>query len=197
MRSMNYPLMEMPFKITSFELLTKKQAEQYFQWFLEVKESRMQQLEDFISQSGGSISLDKTPESLVGLWKWFEDRIEWEDKTEKEIADESSSIPEQFRDVVPVSTKKLSVQTLVLAMDISIYWGETLIANNAGVHWGYKTSPKKLEGVNRPQLIFDAMDGLATFPYAMILVCIRKSSREKNENRLYDLFKTWSRNAQG
>ena len=118
---MNYPLMEMPFKITSFELLTKKQAEQYFQWFLEVKESRMQQLEDFISQSGGSISLDKTPESLVGLWKWFEDRIEWEDKTEKEIADESSSIPEQFRDVVPVSTKKLSVQTLVLAMDISIY----------------------------------------------------------------------------
>ena len=157
----------------------------------------MQQLEDFISQSGGSISLDKTPESLVGLWKWFEDRIEWEDKTEKEIADESSSIPEQFRDVVPVSTKKLSVQTLALAMDISIYWGETLIANNTGVHWGYKTSPKKLEGVNRPQLILDAMDGLATFPYAMILVCIRKSSKEKSENRLYDLYKTWSRNAQG
>ena len=189
--------MEMPFKITSFELMTKKQAEQYFQWFLEVKESRMQQLEDFISQSGGSISLDKTPESLVGLWKWFEDRIDWEDKTEKEIADESSSIPEQFRDVVPVSTKKLSVQTLALAMDISIYWGETLITNNTGVHWGYKTSPKKLEGVNRPQLILDAMDGLATFPYAMILVCIRKSSKEKSENRLYDLYKTWSRNAQG
>ncbi|MBO4651341.1 MAG: hypothetical protein J5653_09125 [Clostridiales bacterium] len=194
---MNYPIITPPFEIKSFVLLTKKEAKQHFQWFMETKESRIRQLEDFIIQSGYSISLDKTPESLIGLWKWYEDQIEWVDKTEKEIADESASIPERLREVVPINTKKLSVQTLALGLDISVYWGETMIDNNSGVHWELKTSPKKLDGVNRPQLIFDAAHGLCTYPPTMIHVCTLKSSEEKNEKRLFDLFKKWSRIARG
>ena len=190
---MNYQLMETPFALTQFEEMSKKQAEQYYQWFLLEKEHRIQQLDQYVKQSNNCISLDKTPESLIGLWEWFEANIEWEDKTEEDYSNEMVGRPDWMRPHIIADTKKMTILTLALGMDISIYFGETLIINNPSIYWGYKTSPKKLMGVNRPILLGFKGD-LSLFPYNQIQVCIRKSTREKNKFKLHDLYKIWCKN---
>ena len=190
---MNYPLMETPFALTQFEEMSRKQAEQYFQWFLTEKEHRIKQLEQYIKQSDKSISLDKTPESLIGLWEWFEANIEWVSKTEEDFTNEMVGRPDWMRPHILESTKKMTILTLALAMDISIYSGETLIASNPSIYWGYKTSPKKLMGVNRPILLGFKGD-INFFPYNQIQVCMRRSTREENKYELQELYKIWCNN---
>lgn len=190
---MKYRLMETPFALAPFEDMNKKQAEQYYQWFLTEKEHRIQQLEQHIRQSNISISLDKTPESLLDLWEWFEGNIEWEKKTEEELNNEMVGRPDWMRPHILADTQKMTILTLALGMDISIYFGETLISNNPSIYWGYRTSPKKLDGVNRPILLGFKGD-ICAFPYTLIRVCIRKSTREKNKYRLFDLYKIWCNN---
>ena len=187
---MNYLLMETPFALAPFGDMNKKQAEQYYQWFLTEKEHRIQQLEQYIKQSHNGISLDKTPESLIGLWEWFEGNIEWVNKSEEDFSNEMVGRPDWMRPHILAATQKMTILTLALAMDISIYFGETLIASNPSIYWGYRTSPKKLMGVNRPILLGFRGD-INFFPYNQIQVCIRRSTREENKYELHELYKKW------
>lgn len=190
---MNYQFMIPPFEIIPFQNMSKKQADQYYRWFLVEKGNRVQLLEQYVTQFDDSIVLDYSIDSLVNLWRWFETQIEWEDKTEDELINERIIRPKEFKDVVPYNKKKLTVLTSALCMDISIYFGEMIIANNPTIYWGYKTSPKGLDGVNRP-LLLGFSHGISVFPYTLIQVLTRKSSREKDEKRLYDLYLKWCEN---
>ncbi len=185
--------METPFALTPFGDMSKKQADQYYQWFLTEKEHRIQQLEQYVKQSTNNISLDKEPDSLIDLWEWFEGNIEWENKTEQELHNELDGQPNWMRPHILAETRKMTVLTLALGMDISIYFGETLIYNNPSIYWGYKTSPKKLDGVNRP-ILLGFKGEVCVYPYTLIQVCIRKSTEHKNKNQLYDLYNTWCNN---
>ncbi|MDD4295467.1 MAG: hypothetical protein PHC69_00725 [Ruminiclostridium sp.] len=190
---MEYGLMETPFMLIPFYEMNKKQAEQYFQWFMLEKENRIHQLEQYAKQSVDSILLDKTPESLVDLWEWFEEHIEWEDKSEQEIEDELKGRPDWMKPHILADTKKMTVLTLALGMDISIYFGETLICNNPSIYWGYRRSPKKLDGVNRPILLGFKGD-VCVFPYTLIKVCIMESTENKDKYKLLELYNIWCKN---
>ncbi|MDD4295465.1 MAG: hypothetical protein PHC69_00715 [Ruminiclostridium sp.] len=87
--------METPFELVEFKDMNKKQAEQYFQWFMVEKDKRLYQLEQYINNNMHTerIFLDKSPESLISLWGWFEEQIEWVEKSEKEIHDEIKEKP--------------------------------------------------------------------------------------------------------
>lgn len=64
---MQYNGMTPPFKLISFEDMKKKQAEQYFVWYIDTIEQRIQNLEKYINLTGTRMVLDKTPNSLIEL----------------------------------------------------------------------------------------------------------------------------------
>ena len=190
---MDYQFMTPPFETVPFQEMSKRQAEQYLNWFLTERGNRIHLLEQYINQFDHSVCLDYSTESLVNLWRWFESQIEWEDKTEDELHREWIDRPQRFKNTIPYNKKKMSGLTNALCLDISIYFAEILIANNPTIHWGIKTSPKALDGVNRP-ILLGFSNGISVFPYTLMQVLTRKSTREKNENRLYDLYMKWCDN---
>lgn len=180
--------MQVPFELVSFEQMNKKQTKQYFEWFMETLDERISILQSYLKETGSNVILDKTPESLIGLWEWFMDRIEMVPKSEKEINAELEARPEWMHNHVLASTRKFSEQTCLLAYNIAAYFGEVVRGNNPQVYWGYLTTPKKLDGVNAPRLRGYA-GNMSSYLYGKIQVCMRKNLREKDKMRLFNLYK--------
>lgn len=77
--------MEPPFEFIPIKDRNKKQVKQYFEWYMLEKEKRIKQLEQYANQEEQRVLLDKSPESLIPLWEWFEDKIEWTEKSDEKI----------------------------------------------------------------------------------------------------------------
>jgi hypothetical protein len=184
---MEYPLMETPFVLVSFKDMNKKQAEQYFIWYMREKEKRIKQLEQYVNQDSQHVFLDKSPESLIPLWEWFEDKIEWEKGSEEEMQEELFGKPEQIRKILLQNTKRATVLTMALVEDIAIYFSDTIIFNNPTVHWGYKMKPKKLDGVNQP-IMLGFKGGICVNPRGLVELCIMRSSRKRNKEELFETY---------
>lgn len=136
------------------------------------------------------IFLDKSPESLIPLWGWFEEQIEWVEKSEKEIHDEIQEKPNWMREIILQSTKKMTILTMALANDIAKYFGETIVHNNPNIRWGYLLKPAKLDGVKQPILLGFKGD-VSMNPRGIVHVCILKSSRQKNKMKLNETYTNW------
>lgn len=155
---MQYNGMTPPFELISFEDMKKKQAEQYFVWYIDTIEQRIQNLEKYINLTGTRMVLDKTPNSLIELWDWFSNHIEVCTKDEQELMLESTMRPDWIKAHIMSDRRKLSLNTIMIAVDISAYFGEVFIKNNPNIYWGYLSKPKKLHGINRPRLLGFAGD---------------------------------------
>lgn len=131
--------------------------------------------------AGGGDVLDKTIESLVPLWEWFEDKIEWRELDEEEKIRRLSKFPERMREFI--STREPTLLTKALEMDIALYWGEVMVANNPTLYWGFITRPKSLDGVNQPYILGFG-DGFNSYPLGLIRVCLAESTEERDKNRL-------------
>ena len=94
---MQYNGMTPPFELISFEDMKKKQAEQYFVWYIDTIEQRIQNLEKYINLTGTRMVLDKTPNSLIELWDWFSNHIEVCTKDEQELMLESAMRPDWIK----------------------------------------------------------------------------------------------------
>ena len=185
-----YPIMEPPFLSFPIEDMKKKQVEQHFNWYMTQIEGRIKQLNEFINLEKKDVVLDKTPESLIDLWEWFQEHIEYEDKTEEEINKSCEGQPEWFQEILRQDTKKMTLLTMALAEDIAIYFSEAMIHNHPQVHWGYLMKPKKLDGVNIPILLGFEGD-ISSNPRNMVSVCIYKSTDKKNKYQLYETYNKW------
>lgn len=184
---MEYPLMETPFEVKPFDEMTKKEAQQHFEWYIGQIEDRIRLLRSAYEVTGrGSFEdLDFSPESLKPLWKWFLERVEFVDKSPKKIREEQDRMPAWLRDTVRVSKKEPSRDTLILAMDIAIYFGEIFVRNFERISWGFVTRPKSLAYVNRPVLIGFKKTELD--PRMVILNTLKK----ENPDALFALYEIW------
>lgn len=61
-----------------------------------------------------------------GLWDWYETKIKQVPKIKKEIEYSVSQYPKWMEENIRKITMKYTDETLSLALDISIYYGETL-----------------------------------------------------------------------
>ena len=184
---MSYKQMIIPFKTVPFEEMKKKQAEQYYRWYMDTLDERVCRLQKHIMETGNTLVLDKTPESLIGLWEWFEPRIELCQKTDLELEDEAKGFSERMRYHVMENSKKLSVETVTIAWDIAAYFGEVFIKNNPNIYWGYLSKPKKLHGVNRPRLLGFAGD-MSVYAYGRVEVCIWKTLETVDNMHLFNMY---------
>lgn len=185
---MQYNGMTPPFELISFEDMKKKQAEQYFVWYIDTIEQRIQNLEKYINLTGTRMVLDKTPNSLIELWDWFSNHIEVCTKDEQELMLELTMRPDWIKAHIMSDRRKLSLNTIMIAVDISAYFGEVFIKNNPNIYWGYLSKPKKLHGVNRPRLLGFAGD-MSVYPYGRVEMCIWKTIETVDNMHLFNMYK--------
>lgn len=184
---MQYNGMTPPFELISFEDMKKKQAEQYFVWYIDTIEQRIQNLEKYINLTGTRMVLDKTPNSLIELWDWFSNHIEVCTKDEQELMLELTMRPDWIKAHIMSDRRKLSLNTIMIAVDISTYFGEVFIKNNPNIYWGYLSKPKKLHGVNRPRLLGFAGD-MSVYPYGRVEMCIWKTIETVDNMHLFNMY---------
>ena len=172
-----------------FEEFTPKMAKEYFEWYINEREHRLTILKKYLSEIHEDITLDFSPESLIPLWSWYETQIVEEDKDPYELQAEKEQYPEWVRD--HISDKKISMETLKFTWDVAIYFAEVMVRNNKEkISWGYITRSKRHIHVNRPVLKgFTA--NLLLDPRHVVYICTLKSAKEKDPNRLYDLYYVW------
>lgn len=184
---MQYNGMTPPFDFIPFEDMKKKQAEQYFVWYIDTIEQRIQNLEKYINLTGTHMVLDKTPNSLIELWDWFSNHIEVCTKDEQELMLELAMRPNWIKAHIMSDRRKLSLNTIMIAVDISAYFGEVFIKNNPNIYWGYLSKPKKLHGVNRPRLLGFAGD-MSVYVYGRVEVCIWKTIETVDNMHLFNMY---------
>lgn len=172
-----------------FDEFTPKMAKEYFDWYINDREHRLRILKEYLREIHEDVTLDFSPESLIPLWGWYETQIVEEDKDPCELQSEKEQYPEWVRD--HISDKKISMETLKYAWDISIYFAEVIVRNNKDkISWGYITKPKRNFYVNRPVLKGFAFNKLLE-PRHIVYICTLKSAESKDSNRLYDLYYVW------
>lgn len=186
---MTYAAMGLPFEFDSFNKLSARQAEKFFQWYIGQIECRMNILKDYIHKENKNLLFDYSPESLISLWEWYEHKIIIEKKTEEELKNEYGRYPDWMRD--EISKTKVSSETLDIGMDLAIYFAEVIRKQYPDkLHWGYFTKPKKKMYVNQPVLLGFKNDK-PLCAGQIIKVCTFRSSEVLQKTRLYDLYIVW------
>lgn len=189
MENNDYNLMVSPIEHNGFRSLTKAQAKQYFEWYVEQISPRINQLCQYMqSTNGTAFSCDYTPESLIDLWEWFESQIRVVEKSADEYEAELKRFPSWMHD--SISKETMSIKTLALITDISFYFAQTFITQNPSVYWSYFTKPKNEVSVNMPVLM-GFQSNMKLDPRRIVHVCALKSCRTCDKKRLFDIYQTW------
>lgn len=183
---MKYEIMELPFKFHQFDELSKKQADIFYKWYVGQISHRIDVLKKYVHSEEKEIAFDFSPESLIPLWEWFEQKIVIEKKTEEELKNEYDRYPDWMYD--EISKTKISMETLDIGMDIAIYFAEVIRKQYPEkIYWGYFTKPKNQMYVNQPVLLGFRAD-IPLCPTQIVKVCIWKSSENAKKTRLYDVY---------
>jgi len=186
---MEYEMMLPPFEHNDFIIMKKKEAQQYFEWYISQVQHRINILEKVLEKDGIINILDYSPNSLIPLWEWYEGKIEIIQKDMNEYEEDIRQSPDWMHS--EILTTKISMETLKYGLDLSMYFAETVIRNSKGkIRWGFFTTPAKRMSVNEPTLLgFKSNKDLN--PRLIVLNCTRRSSREKMNTRLLDIYNTW------
>lgn len=176
---MEYNYMVSPFGFDSFDNINKKQAQEYFQWYISQSEIRIGLLRTFINENHlEPINFDNSPDSLVHLWKWFEDDI---------LFSEQGLVSEWGNDCC---NAEFPNEVLKIIVDISFYFAEVFLNNNPSITWGYFTKPKNRMSVNKPVLVGFKAD-MDLDPRLIVRNCAYRSLDNKNYKNLYNLYINW------
>ncbi|CQR57000.1 hypothetical protein PRIO_4598 [Paenibacillus riograndensis SBR5] len=187
-----YPKLVAPFEIIPFEIMTKKEAKQYFDWFVLQIPTRIDTLIAHYVETlgGGKEELDLSQESLVNLWKWFIQRIEMVPKTKEELEEDVDAAPDWLKEEVANNTLKFSEFTSSLIIDVGIYFGSVFLNEMRTLEWGIIHKPKNHVDINRP--VITGFKKMELNPISVVnnssLAIVEKNS---NENQLFELYNIW------
>lgn len=186
---MSYELLKLPFEFESFDKLNKKQTQEFFDWYVGEIDNRISLLIHAMSEDGVNDVLDYSIESLIPLWRWFETKISFRKRSKIEVLREIIIFPEWMKEYI--SKEDLSFETMAYVSDIAMYFAEVMIRNTDGkVQWGYFTKPKNRMSVNEPVLL-GFKDGVELNSRRIVNNCARCSSREKQPERLFNIYNVW------
>lgn len=189
---MDYLLMQPPFEVKSFKEMSKKEAEIHFDWYVNEIPSRLELLEKTYREliNEVEIVLDYSPESLIKLWRWYINNAKIEEKSDEQKKLEMDQYPEWVR--INLSSQKISIDWMAIAMDIAIYFSEVFIKDHGKIKWGIVSKPKSLAYVNKPVLV-GFKGGLDLDSTNLVRVLTSKIiDGDKDENSLLKIYRTWS-----
>jgi hypothetical protein len=188
---MDYKMMVPPNEIINFSELRKKQVDEHFNWYVSQIPFRIRQLENYVnSELGENLEFDFSKKSLIYIWQWFEKYIKTEKKTENEMNEELIKYPQWLHSTILEEDYKFTLDSIILDMDLAIYFAETIINNNPTIKWGYITKPKNRMSVNKPVLL-GFKGGQDLDPRNIILNCMYSTIENKDSQMLFNLYNIW------
>lgn len=183
--------------IKKFDLMTQKEVEEHFKWFINQIPVRIEILKEAVAEDKTiPFACDYSSESLISLWNWYITKISIVSKSEDELSKELDNIKEEWirESIIRNSSEKISAQTAAICLDVGIYFGETLIHNHNSLYWGYYTKPKRDIFVNRP--VIQGFKSNMRFNPAVVVFNLTWqywwSDKEKYRT-LYDMYLNWER----
>jgi len=152
-----------------FSELSKKEADEYYNWFLTHIDERTDYLREKVSTSLNIsiVCLDFSLESLKLIWKWFLQVAEISKVPKsvlKEIKKSLRGQPQSLVDhMVEQQKEGLSVFTEYVLRDIGMYLAKMFIANYPCLYWTVINNPKSYISVNEP-IIMGFIDDDPSYP---------------------------------
>jgi hypothetical protein len=162
--------------------MTSKEAELYFSWFNEAYSERLKILKVAIEKEsiGLKTTLNFSKDSLIIVEKWFRQKVEMRERTEKELEKEKKYIEEsKISHYVPTDV------TISICFDISLYFAESLKKYVDGLNWQIDNSRKDSVSFHEPVLTkgkvqIDTFLIISTFAYSIV------RGRDKSLQQLHD-----------
>ena len=197
-KKLEYDILVPPLQ-KSFEKMSPKEADEYFEWYIAKIDSRVKYLEKF-----ASVTLDYSVKSLNNIWGWFLKNAEVEKTPEiqlKELRKQLKGQPKEIiDDIIDEQSVQFSLQTEYIIRDIAMYFGEVCIKNNSAISWGYHTNIKEDSFANMPVLMgFEDRDFNPPFnAYFELNFIIRGLASnifdgDQKRSDLVDMYKKWQR----
>ncbi|MEL6669146.1 MAG: hypothetical protein AAFP08_09255, partial [Bacteroidota bacterium] len=122
-----------------FSFLSKKEVEEYFNWFKQAIPNRLQHL-----KSRAKIEpFDFSRESLLSACQWFDQNVTTRERSPEEIEQIYASIEPKFRDVVKLESYDLDIDSHTLVIEMGIYFAECIKRNVPDLFWYYRLGSKK------------------------------------------------------
>lgn len=175
----------------TIKALTPKQAEKFFNAFIEMMPERIKYLQDYINKTDSDIKLDYTKESLVDLWNWYIDKIEVMDLSSADTKKKIIEYPDYYKnESYPI---KYSLTTYAIMVDIYIYLCEMLRKTDDAYIWRVKTNLKRYINYNLPELMNEKGVWISPFGWRIPFI-INSVLQEKNPRRLLEEFEFYENN---
>lgn len=154
-----YPAIEVPEikQNREFSDFSKSEAKDYFKWFQETKESRLELLVKTVNKSGDSIIIDYSRNSILELSIWILSKFEQKTNFKSHFTESSveSESPQSPKDNISTYKDVFSQDLISIIFDFSIYFGETIIRHSSKHKWGYLLNPKSYIHYAQPILLTD------------------------------------------
>lgn len=163
----NYEPLIVPFSKPFIEL-SKKESQEYFDWFISHIDERSEYLKKKVSDGlGVPIKLlDYSLESLKPIWKWFLQMAETTKQPKvdsKQLEKALEGQPQIVRCMIEDPGEVLSVFTEFVLRDIGMYVAKMFTSNYPVLKWTVKRMPKRYVHVNEP-LIIGFIDDNENYP---------------------------------
>ena len=175
-----------------FSELQEAEAEAYLEAYRAAAPERLQWLEQKLASGGEPVALDRAPESLVPLWRWF---VAWHDAGHRNGQTPPGN-PMWYEADEP-GAEALDPPTLWIVDGVGYYLAEVVTVNVPGVGWAVATSPKRLryEDRNKPVLIGPSGARLSPVDVAYVgavrLVLMGGTRGSREDDSLLRVFQRW------
>ncbi len=176
-----------------FSELQEAEAEAYLEAYRAAAPERLQWLEQRLASGGGaSVALDRAPESLIPIWRWF---VAWHDAGHGN-GQTPPGTPMWYEPDTP-GADALDPPTLWIVDGIGYYLAEVVTMNVPGVDWAVASSPKRLRFEDRNKPVLIGPSGARLSPVDVAYVCAlrlimmggARGSREDDD--LLRVFQRW------
>lgn len=186
---MTYSIIQPPFTL-KFREMPQSELKAYREWFLAVLPDRVAALQAEVRRAPeyDAWLADRSPESLDGLGQWFAGKVEVRAKTAEEIEDTRTKLALP----IEVPGEQLTNRTFSLAMDIGMYFGETVLKNLSGTRWDQPLRNEKFADYGQPVIM-----GFGSVPLnpvrIVVMLAYGIASGKQGGRRLRELYDTWAK----
>ncbi len=176
--------------------LADAEAEAYLAAYRRAGPERLAWLERKVETNGGADAavLDRSPESLVPLWRWF---VSWHDAGGGD--GELLGVPMWYEPDPPGATA-LPPAVLWIVDAIGYYFAEVVATNVPGVGWTVAKSPKRLRYEDRNKPVLASASGARLSPVDVVyvgavrLVLFGGERGSREDGNLLRVLRVWETN---
>lgn len=192
MRLLHYDYFQFPgiYFEPSLREMSDRQAEIYFESFVEGIPQRLAELQRAIKTSGDAgLLLDYSFDSLSPLGNWFGNNIETVLLSEDALIEKKERYPAWLHD--HISPYTLTLETVSLIMDVGIYFAETLRHRNPILKWALLQLPSSDIAYHQP-VVVPFLGDIYLFPFLIVYNVAGKHTKGKHAaEELPRVFQVW------